>query len=50
MGDFNGHNYLWGSHDVDTRCEVIERFTDQTVRTDWPILTYRGESEIGLKG
>ena len=29
MGDFNGHNYLWGSHDVDTRGEVIERFTDK---------------------
>ena len=28
-GDFNGHNYLWGSHDVDTRGEVIERFTDK---------------------
>ena len=22
------HNYLWGSHDVDTRGEVIERFTN----------------------
>ena len=29
MGDFNGHNYLWGSHDVDTWGEVIERFTDR---------------------
>ena len=29
MGDFNGHNYLWGSHDVDTQDEVIERFTDK---------------------
>ena len=29
MGDFNGHNYLWGSHDADTRGEVIERFTDK---------------------
>ena len=29
LGDFNGHNYLWGSHDVDTRGEVIERFTDK---------------------
>ena len=29
LGDFNGHSYLWGSHDVDTRCEVIERFTDK---------------------
>ena len=28
-GDFNGHSYLWGSHDVDTRGEVIERFTDK---------------------
>ena len=29
MGDFNGHNYMWGSHDVDTRGEIIERFTDK---------------------
>ena len=29
MGDFNGHNCLWGSHEVDTRGEVIERFTDK---------------------
>ena len=29
LGDFNGHNYLWGSHDVDTRGEAIERFTDK---------------------
>ena len=29
MGDFNGHSYLWGSHDVDTRGELIERFTDK---------------------
>ena len=28
-GDFNGHNPLWGSRDVDTRGEVIERFTDK---------------------
>ena len=28
-GDFNGHSCLWGSHDVDTRGEVIERFTDK---------------------
>ena len=28
-GDFNGHNYMWGSHDVDTRGEIIERFTDK---------------------
>ena len=28
-GDFNGHSYLWGSHDVDTRGEVIERFTNK---------------------
>ena len=28
-GDFNGHNYLWGCHFVDTRGEVIERFTDK---------------------
>ena len=28
-GDFNGHSYLWGSHDIDTRGEVIERFTDK---------------------
>ena len=28
-GDFNGHNPLWGSHDVDTRGEVIEIFTDK---------------------
>ena len=27
--DFNGHSYLWGSHDVDTRGEVIEIFTDR---------------------
>ena len=29
LGDFNGHNYLWGSHDVDRRGEVIETFTDK---------------------
>ena len=23
-GDFNGHNYMWGSHDVDTQGEIIE--------------------------
>ena len=28
-GDFNGHSYLWGSRDVDTRGEVIERVTDK---------------------
>ena len=28
-GDFNGHNYMWGSHDVDTPGEIIERFTDK---------------------
>ena len=28
-GDFNWHSYLWGSHDVDTRGEVIERFTNK---------------------
>ena len=28
-GDFNGHSCLWGSHDVYTRGEVIERFTDK---------------------
>ena len=28
-GDFSGHSYLWGSHDVDTRGEVIERFTNK---------------------
>ena len=28
-GDFNGHNYMWGSPDVDTRGEIIERFTDK---------------------
>ena len=28
-GDFNGHNYMWGSHDIDTRGEIIERFTDK---------------------
>ena len=28
-GDLNGHSYLWGSHDVDIRGEVIERFTDK---------------------
>ena len=28
-GDFNGHSYLWDSHDVDTRGEVIERFTNK---------------------
>ena len=28
-GDFNGHSYLWGSHDVDTRGEVIERFSNK---------------------
>ena len=30
-GDVNGHSYLWGSHDVDIRGEVIERFTDKTI-------------------
>ena len=29
MGDFNGHNPLWGSHDVDTRGEV----TDSLINT-----------------
>ena len=29
MGDFNGHTYLWDSHDDDTRGEVIERFTNK---------------------
>ena len=29
VGDFNGHNYMWGSHDADTQGEVIERFTDK---------------------
>ena len=29
MGDFNGHNYLWGSHDAGNQGEVIERFTDK---------------------
>ena len=29
QGDFNGHIFLWGSHDVDTRGEVIEIFTDK---------------------
>ena len=28
-GDFNGHNYMWGSPDADTRGEIIERFTDK---------------------
>ena len=28
-GDFNGHNYMWGSPDVDTRGEIVERFTDK---------------------
>ena len=28
-GDFNGHSYLWGSHDIDTRGEVIARFTNK---------------------
>ena len=28
-GDFNGHSYLWGTHDVNTRGEVIERFTNK---------------------
>ena len=27
--DFNGHSYLWGSHNDDTRGEVIERFTNK---------------------
>ena len=29
MADFSGHNYLWGSHDVDTQGDVIEKFTDK---------------------
>ena len=28
-GDFSGHTYLWGSDNVDTRGEVIERFIDK---------------------
>ena len=28
LGDFNGHNYLWSSHDVDNLGEVIERSTN----------------------
>ena len=28
-GDINGHSYLGGSHDVDTRGEVLERLTDE---------------------
>ena len=33
--DFNGHSYLWGSRDVDTRGEVIERFTDKHSQRFW---------------
>ena len=28
-GNFKGHNYMWGRPDVDTRGEIIERFTDK---------------------
>ena len=38
VGDFNGHNYMWGSHDADTLGEVIERFTDKhnlCILNDW---------------
>ena len=36
-GDFNGHNYSWGSLSTDTRGDVIERFTD---RNNMCILKY----------
>ena len=47
LGDFNGHNILWDSKDINAKGRIIESFTDirgggRVVRWSWVNFQFRG--------